>query len=121
VSPTEAAKFYRGARVVINIHRNSWWSHFGSFNKEGLPATHLNPRVWEAGACHTLQICSPRNDLNTYCPEMPTARNAAELEEKVEFYLSNESIREEKAKVIYDRLSPHTYSVRAADIINVLG
>ena len=36
VNPADCAQLYRGAKLVINIHRDSTWSHFGELNKSDL-------------------------------------------------------------------------------------
>lgn len=69
VGPADCARFYRGAGIVVNIHRDSEWSHFGNLNKHHLQATHLNPRFWEAGGCGAFQITSHRSDLKEYSPQ----------------------------------------------------
>jgi spore maturation protein CgeB len=108
VSPADCAHFYRGADIVINIHRDSYWSHFGELNKNRLEATHLNPRFWEAAACNTLQLCSYRKDLETFATKTPSFRTTDEFISKLEYFIDNKKARETIASKIYRKIKNHT-------------
>lgn len=110
--PRVVAAWYRGAKIILNIHRNSTWSHFGRYNEDQLLATHLNPRVWEAAACGTLQVCSPREDLAAYFPDMPTFASPEHLVTVVRHLLDRKH-RKALAEKIRKQAVPHTYRARA--------
>lgn len=118
--PETVARYYRGAKVVLNIHRDSFWSHFGEHNKKKIPATHLNPRTWEAAASGAFQICSPRDDLKVYAPSMPVFRSSKELGKLLDFYLTHDRVREERAQLARQQILPHTYAQRARQILGTL-
>lgn len=120
VHPDDCARLYRGAKLTINIHRNSTWSHFGELNKSSLIATHLNPRFWESTACGGLSLTSYREDIETFAPDSPTFNDQAGFLELVEKYLHDENAREKKAKSMLKAVEPHTYKNRANQIIDTV-
>jgi len=120
VPPTGCAQFYRGAEIVINIHRDSCWSHFGELNKNRLGATHLNPRFWETAACNSLQLCSYRSDIDIFAPKCPTFRKVDEFANKLEYFLGNEKKRKDIAKRVTNKVKDHTYEARCNSILNTL-
>lgn len=121
VLPEDCAKLYRGAKVVLNIHRDSCWSHFGELNRACIEATHLNPRFWEAGACKAFQLCSVRDDLARYAPKAATFRDAWELDRKLAYFLDNAPVRDRNAAAVYRKVKDHTYTRRAAEILRAVG
>lgn len=121
VAPEVCAQFYRGAKVVINIHRDSFWSHFGDLNQGRIEATHLNPRFWEAAGCGAFQLCSFRSDLEIYAPKIASFRTPEELELKLEYFLDNERARRENTQKVYRKIKPHTYNQRAQGALKTLG
>lgn len=121
VTPEDCARFYRGAKAVINIHRDSCWSHFGELNQSRIEATHLNPRFWEAAGCGAFQLCSFRSDLQIYAPKAPYFRTPAELERKLDYYLGNERARRDQARYLHTKTKLHTYQLRAQTVLDTLG
>ena len=120
VAPPDCARFYRGADIVINIHRDSTWSHFGDLNKNKIEATHLSPRFWETAACNTLQLCSYRSDLDIFSPKCPTFETVDEFTNKIEYFLGNDKRRKNIAKRVYNKIKNHTYKSRCTTILNAL-
>ena len=121
VTPADCARFYRGADIVINIHRDSYWSHFGELNKNRLEATHLNPRFWEAAACNTLQLCSYRKDLGHFAQKAPSFRDTEEFTKKLEYFVGNKKARDTIASQVYGKIKKHTYEARCKTIIETTG
>jgi spore maturation protein CgeB len=121
VIPVDCARFYRGADIVINIHRDSYWSHFGELNKNRLEATHLNPRFWETAACKTLQLCSYRKDLDTFAPNTPSFRTVEEFASKLEYFIGSKKARDTIAAKVYSMIKNQTYQTRCRTMIRQLG
>jgi spore maturation protein CgeB len=119
VPPEGCAAFYRGAKIVINIHRDSVWSHFGEHNRSRIEATHLNPRFWEAAACGAFQLVSWRADLDCYAPEAVSFRSPDELATQVGQYLENHSAREACAGAVRSRIAALHYRARAAEVMKL--
>lgn len=120
ITPPDCARFYRGADIAINIHRDSTWSHFGELNKDGLAATHLNPRFWETAACNSLQLCSYRSDIDIFAPKCPTFKTVDEFTNKIEYFLGNDKARKNNAKRVYNKIKNHTYKARCITILDAL-
>jgi len=120
ITPPECARFYRGADITINIHRNSTWSHFGDLNKKGLEATHLNPRFWETAACNSLQLCSYRSDLDIFAPKCPAFKTVDEFTSKIEYFLGASQARKDNAKRVYNKVKKHTYKARCIAVLDAL-
>lgn len=120
VNPADCAQLYRGAKLVINIHRDSTWSHFGELNKSDLTATHLNPRFWEGSACGSLQLVSYRSDLEVYAPDAASFDTKDVFLELIEKYLYDDERREHKARAVTKAIESHTYQNRAVQIIDTI-
>jgi spore maturation protein CgeB len=120
VSPEGCAAYYRGAQIVINIHRDSFWSHFGDLNKSRIEATHLNPRYWEAGACRAFQLTSWRPDLEAFAPESPSFRTPVELLNLVERFSADANARSVVSSAVLARLAKHDYRHRAQAILETV-
>jgi len=121
VTPADCARFYRGANMVINIHRDSLWSHQGELNKAQIQATHLNPRFWETGGCGGFQLCSYRSDLEKFSPQTASFKTADELMKKIEYFMSNPQAGKENAKRGYKKINSQTYVARAQTIVDTIG
>ncbi len=121
VPPEDCARFYRGADIAINIHRDSTWSHFGELNKDGIVATHLNPRFWETAACNTLQLCSYRKDLERFAPRCPSFSTVDEFMNKLEYFMQQPRAREDTARRVYNRIRKHNYEDRCKQVLETLG
>jgi spore maturation protein CgeB len=120
IIPADCARFYRGAEIVINIHRDSYWSHFGNLNKERLEATHLNPRFWEAAACKAFQLCSYRKDLERFSPKTPSFRTVDEFSSKLAYFIENKKARDSIASKVYKKVKEHTYLARCRTILKAV-
>ena len=120
VSPDVCARFYRGAEVVINIHRDSKWSHFGVQNVRALGATHLNPRFWEAAGCGAFQLVSQRDDLARFSPDTPAFSSAEELLGLLDRYGCRPRERQRLARLARRATSAHTYAARAAQVCRIV-
>jgi len=121
VTPEQCAQLYRGANIVLNIHRDSYWSHFGELNSRKIGATHLNPRFWEAAACRSCQLITPREDLQLYAPDANTFSTPEELGHQLEMFTANVKARNQCAEYIFDRISGGSYTDRSRHIVHVTG
>ena len=118
--PDACARFYRGADIVINIHRDSFWSHFGDLNSKRLEATHLNPRFWETAGCKSLQLCSYRPELEKYARPGIWFTGLDDFMAKTEYFLENEKARKENALYTWKKLKNQTYLLRCSTVLNSL-
>lgn len=112
----QTAELYRQTRVVINIFREQH-----HYNRDRLPATSLNPRVYEALACGALVISEPRPELETCCPSLPVFRDEAELFELINLFLEDEGRRRKVQEECASILNKDTYSERLCRALTACG
>lgn len=106
----ELQALLQSAKIVINITRSDFYG----------AETGVNLRIFEALAagCFLLtDYCEEVGELFRAGEEIEVFRSAAELKEKVRYYLENESERERIARNGHARfLSAHTWSSRVDQI-----
>ncbi|HEX3436592.1 MAG TPA: glycosyltransferase [Pseudacidobacterium sp.] len=110
----ETARLYRGTRIVVNLFRTRH-----HFNRAGIPASSMNPRVYEALGCGALVISEYRPELDTICPELPLFRNWEEMETLIDLYLHDEGLFAQTRKACIRRVAIHTYARRLATVLSV--
>lgn len=120
----ESINYYNGARIVINLHRTTTAGEDNN-NALNLPGRSINPRTYEISACGTLQLTDPREDLPFYYKpgnELETFTTAAELQEKIDYYLSHEEERRAMAlRGLRRTLRDHTFASRVRQLAAALG
>ncbi|MDF2721379.1 MAG: spore maturation protein cgeB, partial [Paenibacillus sp.] len=123
LSPEETAKQYSAAKLVINLHRSAEDATHNS-NSRNLPATAVNPRLFEINACATLQLVDNRPELSSlYAPgiEIATFTTPDELVHKIEYYLSHEQERREMVKrSLLKTVTEHTYPKRLERLLRIV-
>jgi len=107
---------YRQTRLVLNVFREQH-----HFNREHLPATSLNPRVYEALACGALVVSEWRPEIETVCPELPTFHSVAQCLEVVMGLLADPDHAEQIRQACWARIQPHTYAARLARVLERCG
>ena len=107
VPAERAAALYQETRLIINVFRDRH-----HFNRQGVVATAMNPRICEALACGALVLSEPRDELSREVPELPTFRTEAEVVALIEHFLADpvDSARVQQACAA--RLRDATYSQR---------
>jgi spore maturation protein CgeB len=104
--------WYQQTRIVLNVFRE-----VHHYNAQKVPATSLNPRVYEALACGALVVSEWRHEVDEVVPEMPTFRTVEECVALVSELLADperaESIRVQCAA----RLAGHTYANRLQTVL----
>jgi hypothetical protein len=113
ISAKETAEFYRNTRVVLNFFRSRH-----HYNNCGIPASALNPRIYEALGCGALVISEHRPELDTLCPELPVFRSVDEMELLVQRFLQDEKLFAQVRKACIRRLAKHTYAARLSIVLS---
>ena len=103
---------------MINIHRDSTWSHFGELNKSDLSRYTLKSSILGGTACGSLQLVSYRSDLEVYAPDAASFDTKDVFLELIEKYLYDDERREHKARDVTKAIESHTYQNRAVQIID---
>lgn len=114
VKPSMTAGFYGVTRIVLNVFRETH-----HFNREGIPATSLNPRVYEALACGALVVSEWRSEIDTLVPELPTFRTEAECVALILDLLADPAKAESIRATCAARLASHTYADRLRTVMAV--
>jgi spore maturation protein CgeB len=116
VAPRETAARYQHTRIVLNVFRE-----VHHYNREGIAATSLNPRVYEALACGALVVSEWRPEADRLLPEMPTFRSERECVGLVADLLAHPEEAESHRRACADRIRPHTYRARLETMLEVCG
>jgi hypothetical protein len=114
VPAEQTAALYRDTAIVVNVFRDRH-----HFNRAGIDARAMNPRICEALACGALVISEPREDLARLVPELPTFRSEAEAATLIESFLGNPSERLRIQRACNARLADATYAERLRSVMDI--
>jgi spore maturation protein CgeB len=112
----ETPWWYQQTAIVLNVFREKH-----HFNRQKVPATALNPRIYEALACGALVVSEWRPELDTLIPELPTFRTTDECVEVVRQLQAEPERAETIRQACAQRIAPHTYSARLAAVLATMG
>jgi hypothetical protein len=112
IRPAATAALYGVTRIVLNVFREQH-----HYNREGIAATALNPRVYEALACGALVISEWRPEIDTLVPELPTFRTESECLALVNYLLTFPDKSEAIRQACAWRLATHTYAARLQAVL----
>lgn len=107
------AALYRDTAIVVNVFRDRH-----HYNRGGLKAVAMNPRVCEALACGALVISEPREELARLVPELPTFTNEAEAAALIERLLADRAKRLAVQRACAARLADATYAQRLRTVMD---
>lgn len=107
------AALYRDTAIVVNVFRDRH-----HYNRGGLKAVAMNPRVCEALACGALVISEPREELARLVPELPTFTNKAEAAALIERLLADRAKRLAVQRACAARLADATYAQRLRTVMD---
>lgn len=114
IPPAQTAAWYRRTGIVLNV-----WRETHHFNRDHVPATSLNPRVYEALACGALVVSEWRPEVTNLVPELPTFRSVEECVSIVAALLGDPTAAEAIRVRCMERLAPHTYAARLRTVLSV--
>lgn len=119
----ETAKYYNGAKIVINLHRGAVDPVY-SKNARQIEGRSINPRTFEISACGALQMTDIREDLGLhYAPgsEIVPYSSPEEFMQLVEFYLGNEQARNSIAmRGLGKTIREHTFHSRIMGMMRII-
>lgn len=108
---TEMPKVFQASRINLNITMRPI-------------VTGLSQRIWDVLACGGFLITNYQAEIPDYFEigkDLETYESMAELEEKIQYYLTHEDERMEIAIHGYEKVaSHHTYEIRLAQMIKIL-
>lgn len=122
ISPQEAAKYYNGAKINLNIHRATVDERFEHGNKNKVPAIGVSGRTFEIAGCSAFQLLDDqRTDLSNHFrigEEVATFHDLADFQKKVAYYLDHEAERAQIAQAAGRRAyADHTYASRLTELL----
>lgn len=122
---TEAAKWYRGAKVNLNHHRTT--ADWSDASQISTVAESLGPRAYEIAACGGFQLCDDSRAEwgGVFRDAYPTetsyqAGDPESLERSIRYWLDHDGRREEAALLQHAAVQSHTWQQRARDLITIL-
>lgn len=124
VSPAQAARFFSGARVNLNLHKDSY-GHAWDRNAARIAARSPNERSFAIAGCGGFQLIDDtRPDLaQFFAPgaEVATFSDGADLAAKIDYYLAHEDERRAIAAAAQARAyREHTYRHRLEAVLALL-
>lgn len=123
ISPEEAACYYNGAAINLNLHKDSY-GHYWDRNAHRLIAQSPCERTFGIAACGGFQIIdATRPDLNRLFQvgeEIATFTDVSDLRSKLRYFLEHEQERNDMARGMQELVhAHHTYAQRARRIVEV--
>lgn len=116
IQPSQTAALYQKTKIVLNVFRE-----VHHFNRENIPATSLNPRVYEALACGALVVSEWRPEVDRVVPELPTFRSEEECRDLIAYLLAHPVDAEDIRQRCAERLKDHTYANRLQTVLATVG
>lgn len=112
----KAAALYRQSKIGLNLHRTSHEFARGASHVQH--AESMNPRAYELAACGVFQISDYRPEVTeTFEWTVPTFKDAKDLRWQIVSALSYPLERKDKALQARQRVLPHTFAARAAQVL----
>ena len=116
IPPSQTADWYRKTRIILNVFR---WEHH--YNSQKLPATSLNPRVYEAIACGALVVSEWRPEVPRLVPDLPTFRSPEECVNQVVSLLADPERADRIRQRCAAQLHGETYAARLQTVLQTCG
>lgn len=120
--PSVVAKFYNGAKIVLNTHRP--FNLRQNQNKLGIIGKSINNRTFDIAACSSFQLIEFKEDLPNHFvedKEIVSFRSNQELVQKIDFYIKFEEERQLIADHARNRvLKEHTFKHRLEKMLELI-
>jgi len=116
VRPNAVAELYGVAKIVLNVFRETH-----HYNREGIAATAMNPRIYEALACGANVVSEWRPEIADVFPELLTFRSEHECVDLVRRLLNEPERAAAIQAACAGRLQGHTYADRLMTVLDTVG
>lgn len=118
VSNERAVDLYRRAKIGLNLHRSS--QTYGRRVAHIAGAESINPRTYELAACGVFQVADSRAELAEIFGDTVPTFSHGQLEDVLRAYLLDSPARRYSARRARERVIPHTFAARAAQLVTDL-
>lgn len=125
LSPDQIRKFYNGAKINLNIHRDDTEHVDGiNLNPDRIKAISPNNRIFDICACNSFQLVDFRPGLRDYFNmknDLITYNNTNELILKIKYFLKNHLMRKNIANNGYKKvMGHHRMESRVQEMIQII-
>ncbi len=123
VQPDEAAKYYNGAKINLNIHRAAVDERFEDVNKIKVMPQSVSGRTFELAGCGAFQLIDQeRSNYKIHFEagkEIASFKDTDDFKKKIEYYLSRDDERRSIGEAAQKRAyAEDTYKQRLQKIID---
>lgn len=122
--PIEVAKYYNGAKINLNIHRDPFDQDL-NINSRKIPASSLNNRTFNIAGVAGFQIVdNTRKELEKFFvpeKEIVTFNDTHDLAQKINYYLQTSDLRKKIGLNAYHRtIRNHSFNDRMAKVLKTV-
>lgn len=119
LSNERTVQLYRRAKIGLNLYRTS--AEYGADTPRIGYAESMNPRAYELAACEVFSVSDERAELGEILGDaVPMFSTPKQLESLVRTYLEDDTARGRMARLARQRILPHTFAARAAQLLTDL-
>jgi len=112
----KTAALYRQAKIGLNLYRSS--AGYGRQIAHITAAESMNPRAYELAACGVFSLAERRAEqTEVFGWSVPTFDSAASLQLLLQRFLGDERARQHCVAAARERVAPHTFVARAAQVL----
>lgn len=123
VKPEEAAKYYNGAKIVLNPHRNPYGQSLAS-NLWDVKGSSPNPRLFEITATNAFCITDKyREECFKFFKEgeeIDSFKDAKDLSSKIDYWLKEDEKRKEAVRMANEKNMKNNIKNRMINILDVI-
>jgi Glycosyl transferase family 2/Glycosyl transferases group 1 len=115
IAAKDTSDLYRQTKIVVNLFRE-----VHHFNREGIEAYSMNPRVYEALACGAVVVSEARSELSEVFPGLPLFSDPQQLLDTISALESNDEAYQTVKTVCREKLEKHSYTERLRFVLETL-
>mgnify|MGYP003288431225 CR=1 FL=1 len=116
ITAADTSELYRQTKIVLNVFRE-----VHHFNRDGIKAYSMNPRVYEALACGAVVVSEARSEVSEVFPELPLFSDSKQLLDTIGALQSDNETYARVKRICQERLRAHSYKERLRRVLETLG
>ena len=115
IAAADTSELYRQTRIVLNVFRE-----VHHFNRDGIEAYSMNPRVYEALACGAVVVSEARSEVSEMFPELPLFSDSRQLLDKIGALQNDNEAYARVKSICQERVQAHSYKERLRRVLETL-